>query len=384
MLPALILHILAIPAFGMYLLFAVPAEGWRHVWKRLPLFFLLWLAFALLTVLHVVGHLLDELLFRSYRRTPVTQPVFILGIPRSGTTYLHRLLGHEPRFTTFTTWETLFSPSITGRHLFKALGWLLRPLHGLVITVRRKVLREMDKVHRIRLNTPEEDFLLLLPLLGCLLPAFACPRARHFWRLGRFDQSMPAWYRATVMRFYYRCLQKHLFFHGGNLRFLSKNPSFTALLDSLLDTFPDAKIIACTRKPAEVVPSQLSSLRPAMAVLGNGKLSPLSQNRLIDILHHYYKKLATSRHNHRVFLLPMTVLQSDTRLATTRLFSFLELEPSDSWEGLVADQLAAGKHTSHHRYSLSEFSLSNACIEQRFGPAWAALCTVAERLPRPD
>ncbi len=370
---ALLLHLAAIPALGMYLLFAVPAEGLRHVWKRLPLFIALWLTLSLLSVIHVIGHLLDELLFFRYRRVVIREPVFILGIPRSGTTYLQRLLGVDDRFTTLATWEALLAPSISERYLYRMLGRLLRPVENAVIAVRRKLFRTMDDIHQIRLQEPEEDFLLLLPLMACLLVAFACPRASHFWRLAWFDMKLPAWYRRTVLTFYARCLQKHLFYHGEDLRILSKNPSFTSLVQSLLDNFPGARIIACTRPPAEVLPSQLSSLRPAMSILGSGKLSPQTQNTMIGLLHHYYSQLLKYSQDKRIHFLPMAILQSDLPYAMTSLFAFLAMPQSAASLEAVARARESGKHTSSHRYTLAEFALTEAIIEDRFQHVWRAL-----------
>ena len=373
MIVALLLHLAAIPAMGMYLLFAVPAEGMRHVWKRLPLFIVLWFTLSLLSVIHVIGHLLDELLFFRYRRVVIREPVFILGIPRSGTTYLQRLLGNDDRFTTLATWEALLAPSISERYVYRTLGRLLQPVENAVIAVRRKLFRAMDDIHRIRLQEPEEDFLLLLPLMACLLVAFACPRAGHFWRLAWFDMKLPAWYRRTVLIFYARCLQKHLFYHGEELRILSKNPSFTSLVQSLLDNFPGARIIACTRPPAEVLPSQLSSLRPAMSFLGSGMLSPQTQNTMIGLLHHYYSQLLKYSRDKRVYFLPMAMLQSDLPNAVTSLFAFLAMPMSAASLETVARAREVGKHTSSHRYTLAEFSLTEAIIEDRFQHVWSAL-----------
>jgi hypothetical protein len=35
---------------------------------------------------------LDRVFFRGYRKQPIDRPIFIVGNPRSGTTFLHRLL----------------------------------------------------------------------------------------------------------------------------------------------------------------------------------------------------------------------------------------------------------------------------------------------------
>ena len=62
--------------------------------------------FCLFQLLHWLGFLLDELLFRDYRKVRIEAPVFISGIPRSGTTFVHRSLAQDrAQFTTVSTWE---------------------------------------------------------------------------------------------------------------------------------------------------------------------------------------------------------------------------------------------------------------------------------------
>lgn len=368
---ALLQHLFALPVFAWRLLAAVPAEGWRHAWKRLPLFAALWLLYALLNCQHVIGHLLDEVLFPGWRRTGIRQPVFILGIPRSGTTFLQRLLARDPAFTTLTTWEALLAPSISERYLYRAVGTLLRPLEHLVLLLRRRLFHRMDAIHAIRLLEPEEDFLLLLPLQACLLLAFVCPGSRAYWRAGRFDRDYSATQRRQLLAWYATCLKKHLYYHGADRRLLSKNPSLTSWTGDLLDAFPDARLVACTRAPAEVVPSQLSALRPAMTVLGDGNLSASARRNLLDLLHHYYGVLVQYRNHKRVMLLPMTVLQSDIETAMTRLAAFLDHDRTDRFLAILRNAVEeTGKYSSTHRYNLAEFALSETDINNRFLDVW--------------
>ncbi len=57
---------------------------------------------------------LDDIFFREYREIVVKQPLFIVGYPRSGTTFLHRLCARDSQtFTSLRMWEILFAPSIT-------------------------------------------------------------------------------------------------------------------------------------------------------------------------------------------------------------------------------------------------------------------------------
>jgi len=377
MILALLLHLLAIPTLAMQLLAAVPAEGWRHSLKRLPLFILAWILFSTLTLLHVIGHLFDEILFFAYRKTPVKEPVFILGIPRSGTTFLQRLLGKDTSFTTFTTWEALLAPSITEKYFFLFLGKLLRPLEALVIGIRKRVFRDMDAIHQIRLQEPEEDFLLLLPLRACLLMAFLCPGSKHYWQLGNFDNDIPAYLRRIILSFYTLCLKKHLYFYkqshkdikddNAYKRLLSKNPSFTSWTESILEAFPDARLIACIRPPAEVVPSQLSSLRPAMGLLGNGQLSVDTQRKMIELLHCYYKKINQHQQDKKFFILHMQSLRNSPESTLGELIQYLGLDTLE----LFSEEISKAKqYNSVHQYNLDEFSLTEQLIQDKFKDTW--------------
>jgi hypothetical protein len=60
-------------------------------------------------------------LFPAFRRQQIRQPVFVLGVPRSGTTFLHRALAADAAFTTTRTWELLFAPSLCQRYLIRGL-----------------------------------------------------------------------------------------------------------------------------------------------------------------------------------------------------------------------------------------------------------------------
>ena len=57
---------------------------------------------------------LDNVFYRRYRKQPIDRPIFIVGNPRSGTTFLHRLLLGAGGMAAFELWEMLF-PAITAR-----------------------------------------------------------------------------------------------------------------------------------------------------------------------------------------------------------------------------------------------------------------------------
>ena len=76
--------------------------------------------FAILQVRQAISALtmgMDRVFFPGYRKQPIDRPIFIVGNPRSGTTFLHRLLlGAGGDLAAFELWEMLF-PAMTARKL---------------------------------------------------------------------------------------------------------------------------------------------------------------------------------------------------------------------------------------------------------------------------
>ena len=213
-----------------------------------------------------IGLFVDRILFPRALKTPVKAPVFIVGNFRSGSTLLHRLLASDPQFTAMKTWEIYFAPSVTMRKAWHGLwivdGWFGSPIKNRIRKAEASTLGDV-KMHRVLLGEPEEDEALLLYLWESLFNWFFMPYDAWNNPYWRFDSAIPAWRRRTAMRFYRSCLQRHLYSHGvgrppvPNATYISKNPSFSAKLRSLLDEFPDARIIYLARHPADTLVSTI-------------------------------------------------------------------------------------------------------------------------------
>jgi hypothetical protein len=67
------------------------------------------LGFLMLEIGNFLFLCLDEMLFPAYRRVTIGRPILIVGNPRSGTTFLHRVLSlDEERSFDFRMWEIIF------------------------------------------------------------------------------------------------------------------------------------------------------------------------------------------------------------------------------------------------------------------------------------
>lgn len=235
---------------------------------------LLFLALApaglLLFAVHGACLALDEWLYPAFRRTAVRRPVFILGVPRSGTTYLHRELARDHRFATTATWELLLAPAICQRRLLTLLAAIDRalgaPLCRVLRFVEHRLAAPMDSVHPVGLDAAEEDYLALLPAAGCFFASLAFPGSTALRALAH-PGDLKAPQRRRLLAHYHALLQRHLFFHGKSA-LLSKNAAFASWLPYLARHYPDALFVLCIRQPGGALSSQLSSLGGARSLFG--------------------------------------------------------------------------------------------------------------------
>ncbi|MEX0915128.1 MAG: sulfotransferase [Wenzhouxiangellaceae bacterium] len=322
----------------------------------------LWPLFCGLQLLHWIGFALDEVFFRGWRRIEVRQPLFVLGPPRSGTTHLPHVVSLDEQTTTFRTWVCLFGLSVTER----LLG---RPFGRVGAWFARRFLAGMEDVHPFALDAPEEDFLALMPAMQCFILIVAFPRAEWLWRTARLDQSVGQDERESIMRFYRACVQKHMYVLGRDKRFLSKNASFSGMAEALMQTFPDARIMSTTRDPKKTVPSQLSSIEPGLAAVGFRRVPVDLRDRLVDQLLFYYLHLEqlARRHPDRIVVIDNDTLRDDLEKVVEASYRRLGLAMSGQFsEALELAGRRSRGFASGHEYTLEEYGLSEAMIEQQF------------------
>jgi hypothetical protein len=335
--------------------------------------------FALVQGIHWIGFLLDEVFFRGYRRVQVREPLFVLGVPRSGTTKLHAVLAQDPQYTTFSTWECLFALSVTERRFWLAAARADAALGGpaarAVGWIERRVFAGLDDVHAMSLATPEEDYFALMPAMSCFILFLPFPAAEHLWRVGRFDADLPERERRRLLDFYESCLKRHLYVHGPDKRLLSKNAAFAPLARSLARQFPDARFLVCLRDPLETVPSQLSSIESGLRFFGVPTDSPRIRERLLDQLGFYYENLADLERSvpaERCASTTLPRLSADLAGEIRAIYNRLGLPmTAEVAAALEHESDASRRYRSRHRYSLQQFGLDAKQLTRRFAPAYA-------------
>lgn len=253
------------------------------------------LVFAL-QLLHWLGFLCDDVFFRRYRRISLNGALFITGMPRSGTTFVHRLLAADTHsFTTIATWEAFLAPSVTGKCFLMALArldsWIGSPVRRLTRLCLLKATRDFEEIHSVGPEAPEEDYLLLLPVGGCFFAALAFPASPEFWRLGHFSR-LPVAEQSDLLSFHRRCLKAHLYARGRGRRLLSKNAAFATWLPAQQKLYPEARFLVCIREPLEGLSSQISSIQPAHRAFAADRNGRTARQRFPVLFHEGFRVLA--------------------------------------------------------------------------------------------
>lgn len=353
--------------------------GWREESdprRRRKLFWLLLVRVPLVAGVNAICFALDPLLFPGLRRTEIREPLFVIGHARSGTTHLHDLLYRDDaRFSCFLMYE-LFWPALLPKKLIRwTAAFDARFLGGLL---ERRARAKSDArysktrdAHHQAADYPEEDDGIL---------TYSC--ASGSWSLRVPDLSIVGFHyldewpdrkRRRLMRFYRECIRRQLYLNGPGKIHLSKNPTFTGRIESLIEFFPDARFVVPYRNPLETIPSLLKLMRGFWQIRGvPEERMQRGYARLIEqSLHSYtYPAEVLARHPDRpVFEIDYRELVAEPRAVVRRLYdAFGYTLPPDFEKLLDEAQARAGTHASRHRYSLEEFGLEEAEIRARLAP----------------
>jgi hypothetical protein len=330
-------------------------------------------------VINRLFFLLDEIFFPRYRRQEIRDPIFIIGNPRSGTTFLHRLLYKDREtFTSFTVWELILAPSITQRKIIWGLvkigRWIGRPFQGLAENINRLLKKgRVDKTHAIRLAEAEEDEHIMIHAWASETLFNLYPFMDKIFPYFYYDRDIPKAKQAKLMRFYKSMLKRHLYAHGGDKILLSKNPSHSSKVATLTEHFPGARFIKLVRNPFEAVPSMLNVMAIGLDIFCDPKDPYAYKSELMDLMTHYYfypvQFFAAREEPFQV--IKYSQLTQHPSQTVSELYTWLGLQQSDTFKALVAETTRTQRqYKSAHRYPLQKMGLSRQVLFERFEPVF--------------
>ncbi len=176
--------------------------------------------------------------------TPLEAPLIVMGLPRSGTTFLHRLLCRDPNARSLAFWEVRPGlPPHDGPDDRKAA--IERTLW-----LAKWAAPELDAKHFVTADEPEECYYLLDPTMV----------SASFWVTAPVFEYQE-WYRSqdqtAPYRVYRELLQVAQAANPGR-RLTLKSPVHAASLAELKAAIPEALLVQTHREPLDVVVSLAS------------------------------------------------------------------------------------------------------------------------------
>lgn len=294
----------------------------------------------------------------------VLSPVVITGVPRTGTTALHRLMAVDPRFQGLQTW-LLDSPM--PRPPIETWG---------EYPEFRKTVAALDAQYAATPGAKAAHYRAAEEVHECcmvLRQSFVSNLWSCAWSAATYDAWWQCQSEEAAYRHFHRCVQL-IGMNDPDKRWLLKNPGHIEHLDLLFAIFPDAKVIQTHRDPAKAVPSLVSLLMNLNRIMEDDRIEQRAENlmrRETAKWANAVRKCDAMRERHPGQVLdvvhadfharPMDVLE--------RIYAFIGMDIPDGTRVALAQRIEEKPELSRgvHRYSITDYGMTEAEAREPFG-----------------
>ncbi len=294
---------------------------------------------------------------------PVTRPLFILGMPRTGTSILHELMAQDPANRVPMTWEVMQPWPPPDRATFH----------------RDPRIAATDS-HLAGVDRLIPGFKSIHPM-GALLPQECVALTQHdfatmIYHTTHNVPSYQAWLEQLDMRPVYAFHKQQLQYfqwHCAAERWVLKSPGHLWSLDALLAIYPDARIVQTHRDPLKVIAS-LVSLMNVLRRMASDDVEPAAMardwtERLAQGLQRTMDVRASGAlPASQVFDMQFGEFMRDEIAMVRRIYDHFGLTFSDLAEERMRAFLANNRVDKHgrHAYRLANTGLDEAHERERY------------------
>ena len=293
-------------------------------------------------------------------KTPLRAPVFVLGLPRSGTTYLHRLLSAMPDA----------APVAFYRHIY--------PLKGSWPDLRRARAEaeflpwqlagraySLDSMHLVRPGLPDE----------CNLGMRLGGRSMIYWATAP-TYTYLRWLLSQDLRESYQLYRKVLILHqleAPERRLTLKCPHHLAWLPALAEAIPEAHLVVTHRDPVEAVPSECKLVLSLQAL----STRELDWRRTVEgnslKIHTFSSRLvrfADGPQGGRLIQVPYQRLVKDPVGLVADIHAAVGAPFTEAHGARITSFAEENRQHKHGKnpYTAEQFGLSPARLAEEFGP----------------
>ncbi len=314
----------------------------------------------------LIARLLSEASWRAnpeHAEVEITRPIFVTGLPRTGTTALHRLLAADPAHQGLEMWLAEFPQPRPPRDT-----WADNPVYQQIqagFEQHHVENPEFMGLHYMDAGEVEECWQLLRQSVTSIsyeslahIPTYSRWLAEQDWT--------PAYLRH----------RKNLQLIGLNdpgKRWVLKNPSHLFALDALMAAYPDALVIQTHRAPSTIIASMCSLAEhatPGWSTTFTG--DQIGQDQL-ELWSRGLREFSRAREKYdpAQFLdIDFADLRSDPMGTVERVYAALDTPMSEAARAAVTtldEESRSGARKPQHHYQLADYGLDEAMVEAAFG-----------------
>ncbi len=286
---------------------------------------------------------------------PIRKPVFITGMPRSATSFLHKLLSLDPANIVPRMWQLLYPYPPRSR----LLPDLRKPRVALQLRLFQCLAPGLSRLHRLSTDEPQECTDITAQIFQSL-------RFENTHRIPSYQDWIDRHGHHDAFLFHRRFLQ-HLDAQTPGRRWMLKSPDHVFCLDAIRAAYPDAVIVFLHRDPLSVVSScaRLAEAlrRPFTNHLDPGEVGQQVSERLVQAADHMMEAAGRIP---RILHLHYGQVVAQPIAAIRRLYRHCGFELGRSAEQRMAAFLARPRRRPARTQDFARFGLDAGALRERF------------------
>lgn len=292
---------------------------------------------------------------------PIEKPMFVFGLPRTGTTLVINLLNADPARRSFLRWESFDSVPPVKKGELSSDPRYKAEQEKLDMSV--KYAPHIAAMHYEDADSPTEcQFSMSQSFCAQFFDSITDIPTYHDWFLNKADYRPAFEYHKKLLQL----LQEN---EGG--RWALKNPWHPLFLDDLTAVYPDAQLVMTHRDPTEVVGSACSLVHASRAMLSEHVDPRAVADNLVETFDAMIARSDAYRASHggdAIFDVQYVDLLRDPIAVMRSLYAHFGEPLTEEAEAAMRAFLAnnqQGKHGKHH-YTLEQFGLTKAGVQEHF------------------
>ena len=310
------------------------------------------------------GYVEDRKRFPDIANQQITKPIFIIGLPRTGTTILHDILAQDPSSRAPLTWEAMFPsppPETESYETDPRIGRCAATFPDI-----DAMIPGFKAMHPMGAELSQE----CVTMMG---ETMCTPLFHNQFRVPSYEDWVDFeadW--SHVYEFHQKQLQ-HLQLRHMKDRWVLKTGAHMWGLDHLLATYPDARIVFTHRDPVQSMTSY-ASLTSLVRSMGSDEVDRLEiaadwTARLVRVLEHTINVRSAKKYPDAVFydVRFSDFVKNQFNVVENIYDAFgLEMSPIAAQEmRAFIDDNPQGKH-GVHAYSPEEYGVDPESVRHAF------------------